>query len=245
MDGICAVSKISQLTIFDANVKRSDIVSRILSCREAAFGILSNDDSFKNIMKLDLKATRLLGARMDLEGSKTFRLVGSMQESLAVLAHLSNLVEPYQLMGLTIGNAVKKEMANTLWSRDEIIPAIRMLQQLKQVQDLDSQSIPVGRAGLLATLVRTTLTLAENLLILYPRVTIRRKQGSKNLTISSMNTFQLLKRSFTETVEVKRPGMSSTNLHHIVTANCSTRKTCRSFNAAKHSKKGALLKSAS
>ena len=90
---------------------------------------------------------------MNLRSAEILRSLGSFQQSLSNVAYLSEMTPMCEKDGLQIGCAVKQELSNVLWERGELVPSIQILRNLVQNEDFESQSIPVGKAGLLATLV--------------------------------------------------------------------------------------------
>lgn len=116
-------------------------------------GTVSNNEGLLRLLQVDASDTRLLEVQTNLLASATFRSIGAHQESMANVAYISNLIGPCQELGLRIEDAIKREAAATLWDREEFIPAIRILQELAATGSPRSQSIPVGKADILATLV--------------------------------------------------------------------------------------------
>lgn len=134
-------------------------MSRILTSRQNILGLVSNSESLQRLLSVDAKAIRHLEVQANLDASVTYRAVGSYQESMANVAYLSYLIEPSKKLDLWIEDAVKNETANTLWDREEFIPAINILKELAAADSIQSQSIPVGKADLLATMVNFPSTL--------------------------------------------------------------------------------------
>lgn len=69
------------------------------------------------------------------------------------MAYLSTANNEYAELGLDVECAIRHELSNVLWANGELVPSIRTLKDLVQHEDFASQSISVGKAGLLATLV--------------------------------------------------------------------------------------------
>jgi ataxia telangiectasia mutated family protein len=70
---------------------------------------------------------------------------------------LSKLVQPCSELGLRIENAAKYDMASVLWDQGEMTTSIRMLQNLNEQSDLQTQSLVVSQAEVLASLVSMLL----------------------------------------------------------------------------------------
>lgn len=78
-----------------------------------------------------------------------------MQESLTSITYLSLLSSQANEHGLRIDAAIRKEAADVLWDRGELIGSIKTLQSLTRAHSTEQQSIDVGQPGLLADLVST------------------------------------------------------------------------------------------
>lgn len=130
-----------------------DDVSQILSIRESVVGLVCDNEGIRDLLGVDLPSARLLDVRTNLQSSAIFRAHGSLQESLNNVTYLSNILGACEILGLEVTAAVKQEMAQVLWDSDELIPSIRILQSVESSKTLDKQTLPVNRAGVLATLV--------------------------------------------------------------------------------------------
>ena len=128
-------------------------VSQILTTRAALLGMFSENSAIQDLLHLNANESRLVEVSSGLASSKILRSHGSLQESLVEMTYLSKLVDPCKSAGLRIEACVNEEIANNMWDRGEILPAIRILQDLDKTSELGSQSIQIGKAGMLATLV--------------------------------------------------------------------------------------------
>ncbi|QQK44000.1 PIK-related kinase, FATC [Penicillium digitatum] len=127
-------------------------VGEILSCHEALFSSLRKNDVLKSRAKLNLEDSRLLEAKVIRQSLEITRIHGISQVSLKSAMSLSKLAEPCAALGMNIDAAAKFDLANVLWDQGEMTASIRMLQQLKDQNDLHKQAIPLSRAELLVTL---------------------------------------------------------------------------------------------
>ena len=98
-------------------------------------------------------SARLCEVQVNLESARTLRSFASYQQALNNVAYLSNILPLCEEVGLEVGTAVKQELSNVLWAKGELLPSIHVLRSLVDGESQDRQTIPVGKAGLLATLV--------------------------------------------------------------------------------------------
>ncbi|KAI9671348.1 MAG: Serine/threonine-protein kinase tel1 [Alyxoria varia] len=134
------------------NVGRLDDVSQILTTRAALLSMFSENGVIQDLLHLSANESRLVEVSSGLKSSTVLRSHGSLQESLVEMTYLSKLIDPCKRAGLRIEASVNEEIANNMWDRGEILPAIRIFQDLEQAGELESQSIQVGEAGMLSTL---------------------------------------------------------------------------------------------
>jgi ataxia telangiectasia mutated family protein len=127
--------------------------SSITSCRETLLSSLSKNKNLQYILKTTLRDSRALEINALLSSSKLSRHHGALQNSLATATYLNRLIKPCEEIGLNIAAAVQFESANVLWDQGELTASIRMLQDLQNKLDADSQLIHVGKPELLAKLV--------------------------------------------------------------------------------------------
>lgn len=78
---------------------------------------------------------------------------GALQESLASVTYLSDIVSDCKAVGLDIEAAAQHEVANVLWEQGEIEISIRMRQHLIEHADFNSQNTDLSLPVLLARLV--------------------------------------------------------------------------------------------
>ncbi len=133
---------------------RFEDVSQILSCRETLFSSLSKKSHIQTMLRISQGESRLIEVNALLESSRMCRNHGALQNSLTAATYLSNLIEPCEMLGLTITAAVQSEAASVLWDQGEMTASIRILQSLNTSIDLSKQSVHLGKSGLLAKLVR-------------------------------------------------------------------------------------------
>ncbi|KAI9879869.1 MAG: Serine/threonine-protein kinase tel1 [Pleopsidium flavum] len=127
-------------------------VSLILSSRETLTSALSRRSELQAIINIGPREACRLHVLALLESTRLSRSHGDLQNSLTTATYLSNLVAPYQALGIKIHAAVEYEAARVLWDQGEMTASIRMLQLLDSGIDLREQTIHVGRPELLARL---------------------------------------------------------------------------------------------
>lgn len=142
-------------------IYRFEDVSQILSCRETLLSLLSKKSHLQNIIGVSQQEIRLVEVNSILRSSRICRDHGALQNSLTAATYLTSIIEPCGKLGLEITAAVQSEEANVLWDQGEMTASIRILQNLNTSIDLSRQSIPVGKSGLLAQLVRMSILLIQ------------------------------------------------------------------------------------
>jgi ataxia telangiectasia mutated family protein len=90
-----------------------------------------------------------------VSSSSLCRKHGALQESLASVTYLSDIVPECKAVGLDIEATAQHEVANVLWEQGETEISIRMRQHLIDHADFDSQNIDLSLPVLLARLVRS------------------------------------------------------------------------------------------
>jgi ataxia telangiectasia mutated family protein len=91
-----------------------------------------------------------------VSSSSVCRKHGALQESLASVTYLSDIVPECKAIGLDIEATAQHEVANVLWEQGETEISIRMRQHLIDHADFDSQTIDLSLPVLLARLVIDT-----------------------------------------------------------------------------------------
>lgn len=91
---------------------------------------------------------------------------GHLQRSLTALNYIASMNAICDDVGLSVTNATEQATAATLCDLGEIGAAHKLLKSLCARKDLEKQSIPVGRAGLLAQLVGNTILPGDSVLIM-------------------------------------------------------------------------------
>ena len=158
------------------------------------FSSLSKRSTLRDILKLSTRDARTLECRILLASSAASRSHGALQDALATAMYLNQLIGPCKTVGVDITAAAQFESAQVLWSQGEMTASVRLLRELNSslIKDiLGPQTIPVGKAELLATLVGgafNPVIFVEQTYLLYLRVTKQRKQGFRSQT-KSYNTF--------------------------------------------------------
>ena len=99
---------------------------------------------------------RGLEAEALISSSSVCRKHGALQESLASVTYLSDIVPECKAIGLDIEATAQHEVANVLWEQGETEISIRMRQHLIDHADFDSQNADLSLPVLLARLVSGT-----------------------------------------------------------------------------------------
>ena len=193
----------------------------MLSYREALFGILRKNDNLRENVHVSRQNGLLLEVRAILKSAAFSRRHGLKQRSLTAASYLSTLVPICEDVGMHIEAAAQWEMASTLWEQDEVVASTKMLQTLSARKDLSAQSIPVGRAGILAQLVGSPLTLFSSPLTGSPHRDIRLPQhASKSQKKFLVRISSLLLRTFTMSRRAPRQDKSFMSSPNVVISNC-------------------------
>lgn len=90
-----------------------------------------------------------------VSSSSISRRHGAIQESLASVTYLSDIVPKCKSAGLDIEATAQHEVANVLWEQGETDTSIRMRQNLIDHASFDSQIVELSLPVLLARLVST------------------------------------------------------------------------------------------
>jgi ataxia telangiectasia mutated family protein len=88
-----------------------------------------------------------------VSSSSICRRHGALQESLASVTYLSDLVPKCKSVGLDIEATAQHEVANVLWEQGETEISIRMRQHLIDHARFDTQNVDLSLPVLLAKLV--------------------------------------------------------------------------------------------
>ena len=132
---------------------RHDDLEIILTSREALSGMISDSATLQKLLGVSRQAALLEEVKIHLKSSQILRASGLVQQAVNNVAYLSELAPLCQEAGLAVDAAVKQEAANVLWESGELITSIHILRDLADLHHLETQVLPVGKAGLLATLV--------------------------------------------------------------------------------------------
>lgn len=89
----------------------------------------------------------------NLRSSLIYRKHNALQASLGNITYLTSLAPACQRADMRFEGAILHETASVLWDKGEIQAAIQVSLNLVQGIDFERQSIIVGKAGILATLV--------------------------------------------------------------------------------------------
>ncbi|KAF2031202.1 hypothetical protein EK21DRAFT_88334 [Setomelanomma holmii] len=127
-------------------------VRQVLSCRESLFSVLASNATLVNSLRTRTATIRNIEVEALVSSSTICRRHGALQESLASVTYLSDIVSECKSVGLDIEAIAQHEVANVLWEQGEAEISIRMRQHLIEHADFDSQNIDLSLPVLLARL---------------------------------------------------------------------------------------------
>ncbi|KXT05379.1 hypothetical protein AC578_10985 [Pseudocercospora eumusae] len=127
-------------------------VKPFLSNRQTLFGVIRQNASLQKGLHLTERRCRALEVEALLASSVLAREHSQLQDALTATATLSDMIEHCGAVNLKIAGAVKLETATVLSEAGETTISVKMLRDILDMSDLDSQDLQVGRAGLLAQL---------------------------------------------------------------------------------------------
>ena len=126
-----------------------------------------------------------------VSSSAICRKHGALQESLASVTYLSDIVQQCRSVGLDIEATAQHEVASVLWEQGEAETSIRMRQHLIDHANFDSQASDISLPVLLAKLVSMRLPRLPSVANLI-RVTTSRRPDWQSPIRSSKNTWNRL-----------------------------------------------------
>ncbi|KAF2466182.1 uncharacterized protein BDR25DRAFT_345757 [Lindgomyces ingoldianus] len=129
-----------------------DDVRLLLSCRETLFSVLSTNPSLLDSLCARTGTVRHMEVEALVSSSAICRKQGALQESLASVTYLSDIVQQCKSVGLDIEVAAQHEVASVLWEQGEAETSIRMRQHLIDNANFDSQATNISLPVLLAKL---------------------------------------------------------------------------------------------
>lgn len=135
------------------------------------FGVLRRNRSLQKELHLTLADCFDLEIRAVIDTSKLSRKHSLVQQSLAAATYLTSLVPACEAVGLKIDAVARHEAASILWKQGEVATSVKMLQEISTRNDLEKQSLRVGKAGILAQLVGWMIYHCATLLLTKTRVT--------------------------------------------------------------------------
>ena len=136
---------------------RLEDISNILASRETLLSILSNDTALQRRLGISRRVAKLDEIKANLKSSELLRSLGSIQPALNNVAYLARSIPVCKELGLNVDFAVRSELSNVFWDKGELLASVQILKDIDKNGDFASQTITVGRAGLLATLVSCSI----------------------------------------------------------------------------------------
>ncbi|KAF1847137.1 uncharacterized protein K460DRAFT_331825 [Cucurbitaria berberidis CBS 394.84] len=158
-------------------------VRQLLSCRETLFNVLSSNAVLVDSLRVRTATVRGMEVEALVSSSTVCRKHGALQESLASVTYLSDIVPECKSIGLDIDATAQHEVANVLWEQGETEISIRMRQHLIDHADFDSQNIDLSLPVLLARLghhlAEARLAKPDTIMRDYLEPAIRELKGQK------------------------------------------------------------------
>jgi ataxia telangiectasia mutated family protein len=150
-----------------------------LSCRETLFNVLSTNNAV--VDALHTRTATILNMEVEalVSSSSISRRHGAIQDSLASVTYLSDIVPKCKSAGLDIEATAQHEVANVLWEQGETDISIRMRQNLIDHASFDSQSVELSLPVLLAKLVSIRLYPSADMMLTWPGTSPRRSSTCK------------------------------------------------------------------
>ncbi|KAF5864789.1 Serine/threonine-protein kinase tel1 [Aspergillus alliaceus] len=127
-------------------------IGEILNSHEALFSSIKRKVHLRSLTNISNHDAQLLEVKAIRQSLQVTRDQGIQQASLKSAVCLSKLAHQCSSLGINIEGAAKFDLANVLWDQGEMAVSIRMLNQLKDQNDLHKQVVPISRAELLVTL---------------------------------------------------------------------------------------------
>ena len=131
---------------------RYEDCSTVISCRATLFSVLAHNSDMLKAMRFGGKASKSLEVESLLRMAQFAREHGVLQEALSAATQVGHLAARHKDSGLNVTAAAKKETALTLWEAGEALTSVKMLREVLNSGDCESEHVPVGRSGLLAQL---------------------------------------------------------------------------------------------
>ena len=182
----------------DSCVSFSD-VEELVAIRLVTFSSIVKRQHLQENMNIDLKSARLYEAKALISACELARCHRALQHAISSSMHLNSLIDSCAEVALDISAAAALHAASVLWDQGEATTSIRMLQALESSGlDVIRQDVCVGRAELLATLVRLTSVFFESIILILSRVAGYLKQGLRNLRLLWLNTLKQLLHNYKE-----------------------------------------------
>lgn len=158
-------------------------VRQLLSCRETLFNVLASNKVLVDSLHARTATLRGMEVEALVSSSTISRKHGALQESLASVTYLSDIVPQCKSVGLDIEATAQYEVANVLWDQGETEISIRMRQHLIDHADFNSQNVDLSLPVLLAKLghhlAEARLAKPDDIMQKYLEPAIRELKGQK------------------------------------------------------------------
>ncbi|KAF2204143.1 hypothetical protein GQ43DRAFT_201223 [Delitschia confertaspora ATCC 74209] len=158
-----------------------DDVRVLLSCRETLFSVVSTNSGLLDSLRAPTGTVRQLEVNALVSSSNIYQKHGALQDSLASVTYLSDLVPRCKSIGLDIEAIAQHEVASILWEQGEAETSIRMRQHLIDKRKDDSQipdaTLPVLLAKLGHHLAEARLEQPESIIKQYLEPAIKELKG--------------------------------------------------------------------
>ena len=117
----------------------------------------TGNNPLQDSMRVRTGTIRHMEVESLVSSSNINRRHGNLQDSLASVTYLSDIVQECKSVGLDIESVAQHEVAGVLWDQGEVETSIRMRQHLIDHGNFDSQPSDISLPVLLAKLVSVNL----------------------------------------------------------------------------------------
>ncbi|KAF2646142.1 hypothetical protein P280DRAFT_439907 [Massarina eburnea CBS 473.64] len=127
-------------------------VRQLLSCRETLFGVLGSNELLLESLRATTPTVRHMEVEALVSSSTICRKHGALQESLARVTYLADIVQQCKAVGFDIEAIAQHEIACVLWEQGEAETSTGMREHLIQYANFGSQGTDISLPVLLAKL---------------------------------------------------------------------------------------------
>ena len=160
---------------------RTEGRSELAEDRATLCSLLSKNPGLLRAMHVSPKASKLLEARALLDVAEIARSGDNLQQALSASTQITMLSRQHEEIGLKISAAAAQETSTVLWATGELEASVKMLKDILATKNSESQDLPVGESGVLATiadrLAQARFERPDDILQKYLKPAIERLKG--------------------------------------------------------------------